>query len=203
MQVRRMPFERPTDHYDAGIADIDEQICALIKQRKNISNNNPGYPPFELISDWAEKYSLYEEFLKSLFGNLRNEEHYRPRVEPTVFRKHVPVLQSVEVGEDMYTVTFVRQYENASVVNLHVDSPPRENDDGVAPRRRQHFFQLSIAEGYECRTFGGSGGNGHHTHEFVVAPPLPDDLMGLQFSFEEYASLFGEPTGFQVVINID
>ncbi|MCY0902631.1 MAG: hypothetical protein OWU32_10675, partial [Firmicutes bacterium] len=76
-----MRFERPTDHYDEGIVAIDEQICALIKKRKDISNNNPGYPPFELLAKWAKQFELYEDLLKSVFGNLRNEQMYRPRVE--------------------------------------------------------------------------------------------------------------------------
>jgi hypothetical protein len=46
-----MPFKRPTTHYDQRINEIDEQLCKLIKQRKEISNNNPGFPPLEYISN--------------------------------------------------------------------------------------------------------------------------------------------------------
>lgn len=28
--MKRMPFERPTEHYDERIFNIDEQICALL-----------------------------------------------------------------------------------------------------------------------------------------------------------------------------
>jgi hypothetical protein len=34
--VRRMPFVRPTDHYDERISQIDEQICELVKQRREV-----------------------------------------------------------------------------------------------------------------------------------------------------------------------
>lgn len=60
--MKRMQFIRPTEHYDQRITDIDEQICALIKQRKERSDNNPGFPSFEYISDWAAKFELYEDF---------------------------------------------------------------------------------------------------------------------------------------------
>lgn len=86
----------------------NEQICALIKQRKEISNNNPGFPPFESISKWAENYELYEDFLKAVFGTLLSEEHFKPMVEPIDFRKHIAVLKSIEKDELFYTLTSIR-----------------------------------------------------------------------------------------------
>jgi hypothetical protein len=92
--MKRMPFEPPTEHYDEQLSPIDEQICSLLKQRKDISNNNPGFPPLENISRWAEKYGLYEDLLRSLFGVLENDEFFRPQVEPTDFQKYIKVLKS-------------------------------------------------------------------------------------------------------------
>jgi hypothetical protein len=51
---------------------------ALLKQRKELSNNNPSFPPLEDISKWAEKYNLYEDLLKFLFGLVENDDHFRP-----------------------------------------------------------------------------------------------------------------------------
>lgn len=65
--MERLPFERPTKYYDEKIKQVDEKICELISKRKEISKDNPGYPPFEYIVDWAEKFDLYEDFLKSLY----------------------------------------------------------------------------------------------------------------------------------------
>ena len=42
MIMQRMPFERPTDHYDERLSSIDEKICSLLKERKDLSNGNPG-----------------------------------------------------------------------------------------------------------------------------------------------------------------
>lgn len=85
-------YSRPTDHYDKKLHQVDEQICAILKQRKELSNNNPGFPPYDVISNWAIEYDLYEEYLSSLFGAIRMEGFFKPRVEPTGFRKHLPVL---------------------------------------------------------------------------------------------------------------
>ncbi|KQL19094.1 hypothetical protein [Cytobacillus solani] len=38
MKLNRYP--RPTEHYDKQLHQVDEQICALLKQRKELSNNN-------------------------------------------------------------------------------------------------------------------------------------------------------------------
>lgn len=90
--MKRMPFERPTEHYDEKIKQIDEKICELINQRKEMSNNNPGYPPFEYISNWARKFDLYEDLLKSVFSSLWNEKIYMPFVEPEQFRRRSSAL---------------------------------------------------------------------------------------------------------------
>lgn len=35
--MKRMTFERPTDYYDERLYTIDEKICALLKERKELS----------------------------------------------------------------------------------------------------------------------------------------------------------------------
>lgn len=52
--MKRMPSDRPAEHYDERLLSIDEKICSLLKQRKELSDN-PGYPQLEVISNWAEK----------------------------------------------------------------------------------------------------------------------------------------------------
>ncbi|WP_318183300.1 hypothetical protein [Metabacillus idriensis] len=164
--MKRRRFERPTDHYNEHITSIDEQICALFKQRKEISKNNPGFPPLETITSWSETYDLYEDLLIHVFETLRNDEYLRPRVEPNGFRKHLPILKSVELDDHIYTITFIRQYENASVVHFHIDWEEETDDEMILSRhlRNRHFWDLQIGEHYDCRHDGGGGSTGHYTH---------------------------------------
>jgi hypothetical protein len=37
----QMPFHAPTDYYCEVLAPIDEQICALLVKRKELSQNKP------------------------------------------------------------------------------------------------------------------------------------------------------------------
>ncbi|WP_041580442.1 hypothetical protein [Bacillus sp. 1NLA3E] len=200
--MKRMSFEPPTDHYDEQIEAIDEQICNLIKQWKDLSNNNPGFPTKQLITNWAKEYNFYEDFLNSVFADFLNEEIYRPIVEPKGFLKNIPLLKSFEKDNKFYSVTFVRQFENASVVHLNIDRI--SSDEMFEWHQREHtYFELSIVgEGthYDCRNEGGGGSRGHESFTFIVSPSLPDDISKYKLVFKEYKVPFQKPTGYEFVI---
>ncbi|REB11581.1 hypothetical protein DVB69_00090 [Sporosarcina sp. BI001-red] len=198
--MKKMPFERPTNYYEEHLYPIDEQICALLKQRKERSVKQPALPSDEIISYLAAKYDFYEDYLSSLFGTLKMENLFKPRVEPFGFRKHLPVLQSVELDEQLYSVTFIRQFENASVVNLNIDW------DGTndLPHELDHNnFELSVGEPYDCRMESGGGSTGYYHYNYIVSPPLPDDFSGMDLVFTEYRDHFREePTGVEFVLHL-
>lgn len=200
--MRRMPFEPPTDHYDEKVLSIDEQICSLIKQRKEISNNNPGFPSDSQISSWAKKYELYEQLLRNLFITLHDDEVFRPYVEPEGFRKNLQVLKIAEMNNCLFTVPFIRQYENASVVHFNIDWD--ETISSSDERFNHRFYGLFIGENYDCRASGGGGTAGHMSINFIVSPPLPDNIAGLTFTFTEYSIPYRrKPTGIEIVMNFE
>lgn len=205
--MKRMTYEPPTDHYDERIEAIDDQICALITQRKEISDNNPGFPTKQLLTKWSEKYNLYEGFLHGVFGHFFSEELYKPIIEPKGFVKNVPILQSFEKDDLFYSVTFLRQFKNASVVHLSVDRDDSDDTSGDFQHREFTFYDLSI-EGvgaeYDCRNEGGGGSRGHTSYTFIVSPPLPDDISDLTLVFKEYKDyLRTKATGLEFIIKMD
>ncbi|RDW18731.1 hypothetical protein CWR48_10440 [Oceanobacillus arenosus] len=196
--MKRMPFEPPTDYYNKQIEMIDEQLCKLLKQRKELSNKNPGFPNKDLVSAWAEKYEFHEEFLNSLFVHLFNEDIYRPVVEPKGFIRNIPILRSFEKDGLFYSITFLGQFENASVVHFNIDKT-----DYDMHFEDHSFFELSIeADGaaYDCRDEGGGGSGGHMSHTFIVTPALPDNSFEYKFVFKEQKGPFQKTTGFEFVI---
>ncbi|MDR4888400.1 hypothetical protein RGU12_12795 [Fredinandcohnia sp. QZ13] len=200
--MKQMPFEPPTNHYDERIEAIDEQICQLIKQRKELSNNNPGFPTNQHIADWSKKYNFYDDFLNSIFANFLYEDIYRPVVEPKGYLKNIPILKSFEKDGAFYSVTFVRQFENASIVHLNIDSNYTEDVSEWHQREHTHF-ELSIKgeeTHYNCRNEGGGGTMGHETQTFIVSPALPDDISKYKLIFKEYKMPFQKETGFEFVI---
>ncbi|OTY53501.1 hypothetical protein CN272_26535 [Bacillus anthracis] len=198
MIMKRMSFERPTDYYDERLYTIDEKICALLKERKELSDGNPGFPHDEAIYKWAKQYGFYPDYLHSLFSSMMDEAEFKPRVEPTNFKKHIPVFKAYEHKGIMYTVTFIRQYANASVIYLYSDW---DSTNEVKPHS---FFQLSIDDTYDCWSEGGGGTDGHMSHHFVVSPALPDNLSGISLRFKELDMPFKKNQAmFEFEIQID
>lgn len=180
---------------------IDEQICKLLKQRKEISCNNPGYPKFEYIEKWANSFDLYDDYLKSVFHVLRNEEHYKPIVEPLGFRKHVPILEAKEHEEFLYTLTSMRQYSNASVITFNIDWDVM-SDHSLHSNKTRHF-DLHLGGIYSCRMDSGGGSSGHFSFNYVVSPALPDDISGMGFVFKESNTpLKDKSTGYEIIFHI-
>ncbi|PWV90598.1 hypothetical protein DFQ01_14111 [Paenibacillus cellulosilyticus] len=199
--MKRLPYERPTKHYDERVISIDEQICSLLKQRKVLADQDPGYPPFAYIEKWAAEYEFEAEFLKSIFGTIYGERWYKPVIEPIEFRKHIPVLTSVEHDGKFYTVNGVRQYSNASVITFYMEW---DVTDELNHSKRRNHFELDLGEGYECRMDTGGGGAGYLSFTYVVSPPLPDNLTGTVLTFREFARPHkNEPTSKEIIIRVD
>ncbi|MRX74344.1 hypothetical protein GJU40_19685 [Bacillus lacus] len=200
--MKRMPFEPPTEFYDERLSKVDEQICSLLKQRRDISNNTPGFPSDAAISNWALKYDLYEEFLNALFRAIRMYDFFKIPIEPAGFRKHISVLKSIEKNNRIYSITVIRQYENASVLQLHIDWD--EPNDSSIERHHHNGFELFLGEQYHCRQDRAAGSTGHYTYNFIISPPLPDDVSNTKVVFREYSDTFLEkPTGLEIVMNIE
>lgn len=195
-------FEPPTDHYDERIAETDEQICKLIKQRKELSDNNPGFPNREYITDWAKKYDFNENFLNYIFVDFLNEDLHKPVIEPKNYLKNIPVLKAFEKEDTFYSVTFIRQFENASVIHLNINSNVAGNESEWNHSEYSHF-ELSIKSEdthYECRNEGGGGTLGSETYTFIVSPALPDDVSKYKLAFKEYNMPFNKETNFEFII---
>ncbi|MCM2677614.1 hypothetical protein [Alkalicoccobacillus plakortidis] len=201
--MHHVSFEPPTDHYDESIEDIDEQICQLVDERKQRSNNNPGFPPHKLISSWAKTYHFYEDFLNSLFSTMIFEDQHKPVVEPKGFIKNIPILKAHEEKDVFYSITMLRQYKNASVLYLNTDKQIPVEMLHHHELHDDHILELFIEGGeqtYDCQWRGGGSGD-HMSTTYVISPPLPDEGTGLKLIFKEFKSFFKEhPTGFEFVI---
>ena len=175
--LTRMSFRPPSDYYCEEVAPIDEQICGLLAKRKELSNNNPGFPNLDRISEWSQQYGLDEDWLRRIFAYMHGKHHLQTQIEPTEFLKFVPILKSVEVDSIMYAVTHMKQYSNSSVVYIETEVNTAE----PYVRLGHANFELSISPEYQCRPNGGCGQDRGMQHSFVVTPSLPDDLTGVEF----------------------
>ncbi len=204
--MRRYSFEPPTDHYDERLETIDEQICSLMNQRKDLSGSTPSFPTKQLISNWSKRYGFYEEYLQEVFSHFLTEEMFKPIIEPKGFLKNISVLKSFEKDEVYYLVTFIRQYKNASVVHLTIDREEPDEDEMHRRFREPLFFELSIKgkeADYVCSNQGGGGSGGHESFTYIVSPALPNDLSETELVFKKCKRPFEKATGFEFVISLD
>ena len=177
--LKRMSFQPPTDYYCEPLAPIDEQICALLAKRKELSENKPGFPTLELISAWCERYELNEAMMQGLFTAMYNENAFsaHSQIEPVGFLKFVSILKFMEIDSVLYAVTHMKQYNNASVVYIETEINNSEPNVRLGHAR----VELFISTDYQCRQDGGSGQGKGMQYSFVVTPPLPDDVTGVEF----------------------
>lgn len=183
-------FERPTNHYDERVKEVDEEICGLIAKRKELLEF-PAFPYDDLIVLWAKRYGFYEDFLNGLFGHLHAEHHFLPQIEPKNFMKNIPVLKSFVKGPLFYAITSIRQYDNASIVNLTVDHETLTEDEmPLAHTIVGGDLELRVTDNqgttYTTQTRGGGGFDGHTAFQFLVAPPLKEDLAGVKLLFSDF-----------------
>lgn len=200
MMIRK-PDERFSHYEDERIASIDEQICALLKQRKELSGEPALLPSPEKIAAWSEKFGLYENYLHSIFAVARRPSSFRPRIQPENFRKYIPMLRSLERDGVMYTLSFIRQYQNASVVQLLLDYESMPNAANHS-RPPHPFFELEVGAPYDAVSSGGGGSSYHFSFTFTVTPALPDELASQRFVFKTLSGPDGDPTGEEVVFDI-
>lgn len=193
-------------YYDQRLKNLDEQICKIINQRKEISNNLPGIPNSELIIRWAEDYGLYEEQLQSLFHLLEQEEHFKPEIIPINFRKNILIGTTIEVDGNIFSIPFLKQYENVSLLSMNIDWDPKEYEHKQELNYINAFdlfWELRLGEEYDCRFISGGGTNDHYNNNILVSPALPDNLSGMTLVFKEYSKPFKKnPTGREVKVNL-
>ena len=175
--MRIIPFHPPTDYYCSDLAPLDEEICSLLAKRQERSGENPGFPNPDLISQWSQTFGLDEDWLRTIFTCLQREEYSHAQAEPAGFLKFIPILKSVTVDNLSHTVTYMKQYSNASIVYLETEVI--SSDPFV--QMGHAMFKLFIAPEYLCTLNGGSGSAKTWQRAFVVTPPLPDDLSELEF----------------------
>jgi hypothetical protein len=174
-------FRPPTDYCCEAVDPVDEQLCALIAKRKDVSGNNPGFPGVDRIAAWCERYGLNEQMIWHVFNQLYHGDRFQPPPVPTGFRRFVPIVKFVKLDGLLYAVTHMKQYANASVVNIEVSLGDDEEETVEIAHAR---MDLSLGPAYTCWQESGCGGSKGMHYGFTVAPPLPDDVAAVEFSLQ-------------------
>ena len=92
----------------------------------------------------------------------------------------LPIMKTTRDGEYLYTLTHAIQHEKLSIVTAEIKVLNKSAED----IHIEACFSLVVTgmERYEAKIHGGRGGNGETQLYFIVTPPLPEDLKGIEFS---------------------
>lgn len=63
----QVSLKPPADYYDDSIQELDQEILKLLSERKQRTQNNPGFPHKSILTKWAKDLQFEEAFLHSFF----------------------------------------------------------------------------------------------------------------------------------------
>lgn len=142
----------------------------------------------------GQKYNLSVMFLNSFFSTLYFEDMHEPMIQLQNFIKNISIMRTKEVNDGFYSILWMRQFENASVVYLNISM-----SEGLHTK----FHSLSITgtdEEFKCRSEGGGGSDGNVTYTYVVTPALSGDISRYCFVVNESKVPFKKDGGTEIVI---
>ncbi|WP_223068576.1 hypothetical protein [Paenibacillus caui] len=169
---------------------LDEQLLSLMRQRRELSKEKPLYPGGELVEEWVDRFGISEykihELLRMINGPVRrmNRSDYKGEL-----RTVVPLMKTMTAGDFIFQMTHIMQYDNWSELTLNIKY------NGTVGGRANLDPNLTLAvyselETYEVRRGGGSGGSEEITMQFIITPPVPDQVDEISFALVPSEPIF-------------
>lgn len=169
------------NEYNDEVRNIDEQILALIQQRKAIAGGKRLFPESETIEEWAGKFELditqISQYLHRLNEALPRRQY---REEPGLLLGVLPIVKRTVVEDCEYVLTHAMQYESFSIVTLEIKY--LKEDVRHIHLRTALTLEVLSETTYDVQQYGGRGGGAHTHMQFLVSPPLPANLDAVEFS---------------------
>lgn len=170
----------PND-YNAEAEVIDRQLLELVKQRKALSAGKPLAPGMEILDRWAAEFEMEPVEISVLLNNFNKKamlRHFNP--EPKLLQGVLPIMKRTVDGEFEYMLSHAMQYAENSIVTLEIQYL-KLSDERIQIRPALDLVVLG-AEPYEVNTTRSGGGGSEIQMQFIVSPPLPEDLSAIEFS---------------------
>ncbi|MEK8211186.1 hypothetical protein [Paenibacillus sp. FSL L8-0463] len=188
----RMPLRGIPNDYNDEARVIDEQILRLVQQRKALSGGRGLFPEEEAMNQLAAESGLEVSEISLILSNL-NEARPRRHFwdEPGPLLGVLAIMKTTLDGDFEYMLTHSMQYEKLSIVTLEIKCL-KEMVERVHINPMLKLAVLSETS-YEVENHGANGGGAHVHMQFMISPPLPEDLSTTQFSLVPGSSRFQRP----------
>ncbi|CQR52313.1 hypothetical protein [Paenibacillus riograndensis] len=196
----RVPIRGMQNVYNDEAKQIDEQILELFRQRKAVSGGKGLFPDTETIEEWATRFELQPDEITFILSSL-NEARPRRKFweEPGVLRGVLPIMQTTLQDDVEYTLTHALQHEKLSIVTLEI----KYLKETVGQVSINPLLTLAVVgdTDYEIDGYGARGGGAHFHMQFMVWPPLPEDLSFVEFSLVPASNRFMCPIREEVFLD--
>lgn len=195
----RMPI-RAVYEYNAEVKRIDEQILTLIQERKAITGKKRLSPDSELLEEWAARFEMdtsqIVQYLHMLNDAVPRRKYWE---EPGVLLGVLPIVKRTIFEDCEYTLTHAMQYEALSIVTVEI----KYLKETVEHIRLRAALALEIMSevAYEIQLHGGHGGGAHTQMQFLISPPLPNDLDTVEFSLIPGSERLLGPTMTEIILD--
>ncbi len=189
-----------SEPYNEEIREIDEQIFALIHQRRSMPPKGSFMPSNEQVRIWAEKWDLSELKIYELVRAMNRPSKRRTYSDFSgELRTVIPLMKQMDHGNFRFQLTHVMQYINWSELHLKVKYDGKL-DDNVSLNLNLNLDIVGGEVGYTVRRgSGGQSPSGEAEMTFLIEPPLPDELEGLDVLLVPFESVFQRPVELQVL----
>ncbi|MGN7764559.1 hypothetical protein [Paenibacillus sp. 22594] len=196
----RMPIRGMQNEYNDEAKRVDEQILELYRQRKSVSGGKNLFPDPETVEQWSVQLGLEASEIRFILSNL-NEA--RPRrhfwEEPGALLGVLPIMKTTLQDDAEYTLTHAMQHEKLSIVTLEI----RYLKETVGHVNVNAELMLAVVgdTDYEIDGHGAHGGGAHLQMQFMVSPPLPEEISSVEFSLVPGSNRFIRPIREEVILD--
>lgn len=175
-EVRRIPND-----YNKSVKEIDEQLISLIAARQSLTKGKRSTPSYEQIKDWAQVYGVDEAEIGSLFHQLQSSS--RPSFPNKLGQllNVVPIMKKSTVDSCEYVLTHAMQHEYASIVFIEIKLLQDEKASEIHLKPNL-TLEVTSEQPYSVRRYSGRGGGSKTELQFMISPPLPERIDGVEFS---------------------
>lgn len=174
-EVRVIPNE-----YNEEAEKIDYQLIQLVKHRRKLSAGKRFFPPEKLLEQWAEEFDLDIDKIHYILHNLEENQLYFEPEGPGSLKTVVPLMKKKIAHDCEHVLTHMMQYERGSVVKMNIKYTGKDASEVML--QANLILEVISKQVYQVTRYGSSGSTARADVDFLVVPPLPENLEEVEFS---------------------
>lgn len=181
--LRQIPNE-----YNDGFKEIDEKILKLIMERQSMAKGKRFFPNKEVVEAWSKQFDMKVPELNLFLHTINWGARPIHPNEKGELKGILPIMKKTVKDEIEYTLTHAMLYEQYSEV--HLDIINKGEGSHMTHIHPQIHLKVIGDKEYFVENHGMHGGGNQTSMQFLVSPPLPEDLKTVELSLIPFVSRY-------------